>query len=199
MRLSCEKDQLQLQHDAWALRDTLILVSLHMRATFQELAELAESEGTESTAWRLFGANVRRAGNAFIQTHMFTLQILTTGPPTTTRDAPDGDDETLAAAAAPSKSAALKTRLKRLLPDALARALDSTSSLDSLGIYDEEGVSLPVQANATALATKTAVLCEQRDQLQQLRTAATSVDEAAALDEALLDVNQELRRLARHR
>jgi hypothetical protein len=199
-----------MQHDAWALRDTLILVSLHLRATFQELAELAESESDEATVWRLFGANVRRAGNAFIQAHMFTLQILTTDGKTADgdRDA-DGDDEATATAtamathatraAAPSKGAALKTRLKRLLPDALARALDSTSSLDSLGIYDEEGVSLPVQANATALATKTAVLHEQRDQLQRLRTTAASVDEAAALDEALLDVNRELRLLARHR
>jgi hypothetical protein len=59
--------------DAWALRDTLILVSLHFRSTIQELAEVAEVEGLEMPVWRIFANNIRRAGNEFLQKHMFTL------------------------------------------------------------------------------------------------------------------------------
>ena len=64
------------RQDAWTLRDTLILYCVHFRSTVQELAEIAENEALEKPVYRLFANNLRRAGNEFLQKHMFTLQIL---------------------------------------------------------------------------------------------------------------------------
>ena len=66
----------QWRHDAWALRDTLVIVSLHLRSTVQELTELAETEALENPVWRVFANNFKRAGSEFLQKNMFTLQIL---------------------------------------------------------------------------------------------------------------------------
>lgn len=66
----------QWRQDAWALRDTLILYSVHFRSTVQELAEVCEDEGLERPVFKIFANNLRRAGNEFLQKHMFTLQII---------------------------------------------------------------------------------------------------------------------------
>lgn len=180
-------------HDIWTLRDTLILVSLHLKSTLQELAELAEAEC--EAKWRVFGANVRRAGNIFLQKHMFTLQILNEQSCEAVEESADSsEDEQMSPI---SKLAKLK---KLLIPETLAEVfslgLQANDSVVSLGLYDDDGS--PICANQEALDLKRSVLKEQISQLTaQINDEDSSIDAKIALKESLDYLQDELQSLSR--
>lgn len=179
-------------HDIWTLRDTLILVSLHLKSTLQELAELAEVEGEPK--WRVFGANVRRAGNIFLQKHMFTLQILNENSNMNEEESVESEDEAVSPI---SKLAKLK---KLLIPETLAEVfslgLHANDSVVSLGLYNEDGS--PICANQEALDLKRSVLREQIAQLTaQMNNEDSSMEAKIALKESLDYLQEELQSLSR--
>lgn len=178
-------------HDIWALRDTLILVSLHFKSTLSELADLAESEA--QPRWRILAANVRRAGNLFIQRHMFTLQILEEAKATEPQAAVATSVES------PKSSSATSPLFKKFIPDALIEVFSqpehANDSQISLGLYEEDGS--PIEANREALDLKRAVLSEQLTQMRKALKDADSPESQIALQESIDHLTRELKKLSR--
>lgn len=174
-------------HDIWALRDTLILVSLHFKSTLCELADLADTEATPR--WKIFAVNVRRAGNLFIQQHMFTLQILE-----------NESKATATMSATLQNSPSTPPIYKKFLPDALIEAFSLTEhendSQISLGLYELDGNPI-LAANREAIDLKRTVL---REQLEQLRRAVKEEGEGevrVAIEESMEHLSRELKKLSR--
>ncbi len=174
----------QQVHDIWALRDTLILVSLHFKSTLCELADLADSE--TQPRWRIFATNVRRAGNLFIQRHMFTLQIL--------------EESKDVEVTKPVVLNEMSPVYKKFIPDALIEAFTLTehdnSSQVSLGLYEQDGQPV-LQANREALELKRSVLTEQLEQMRRAMKEEDSGDAKIALQESIDHLSRELKKLSR--
>lgn len=193
-------------HDIWALRDTLILVSLHFKSTLSELADLAESESESeghTGRWKILAENVRRAGNLFIQRHMFTLQILEEAPAPAAvegTDRPASEVETTSPTVAQSPPPPI---YKKFIPDALIEAFinnslpleHDNSSQVSLGLYQDDGS--PIEANREAIELKRAVLHEQIAHLQCALKQEDSEEAKLALKESVDQLAAELKKLSR--
>lgn len=193
------------RQDAWTLRDTLILYSVHFRSTVQELAELAESEALDKPIFKVFANNLRRAGNEFLQKHMFTLQILDL---TTENEKESAAIEKKKESNEPSVdgSAGLKEQIKKLFPSLMNELFKMSSSSDPsllLEFYTDEGDLIPfndAEGIKEALNNKEHILKEQLNQLErELDTEEEDQETREARDgaikQAIVDVKIELERL----
>lgn len=179
------------RQDAWTLRDTLILYSVHYRSAVQELCELVEQEALEIPVYKVLAGNLRRAGNEFLQKHMFTLQILDTqdnirdnakdnsikAKDDTNRDEPSG----------------FKGKFMKLIPSLFT---DDHSDLSFLEFYTTEGDLIPLkdpETIKTALNNQESILKEQLDQLE--REYARTRD--LSLKHAIEDIKGELEKVNR--
>lgn len=180
--------------DAWALRDTLILVSLHFRSTIQELAEVAEVEGLEMPVWRIFANNIRRAGNEFLQKHMFTLQILEIAP---TLKPPTTNSTTTKPLPPSSKPSSLQLNFN--LPSVLSEVFKmahSTTESGFMEFYNEEGQIVP--HSPSQLRDQQKILQEQLRQLEdkyenlEAGNSENSLEESIVLSRAIQDIQNEL-------
>jgi hypothetical protein len=180
--------------DAWALRDTLILVSLHFRSTIQELAEVAEVEGLEMPVWRIFANNIRRAGNEFLQKHMFTLQILEISP---TLKPPTTNSTTTKSLPPSSKPSSLQLNFN--LPSVLSEVFKmahSTTESGFMEFYNEEGQIVP--HSPSQLRDQQKILLEQLRQLEdkyenlEAGNSENSLEESIVLSRAIQDIQNEL-------
>lgn len=189
------------RQDAWTLRDTLILYSVHLRSTVQELTELAESEALDKPVFRVFANNLRRAGNEFLQKHMFTLQILDL-----TKESAEIERKKESNEPSVEGSDGLKGQVKKLFPSLLNELFKMSSSSDPsflLEFYTDEGDLIPFKDSERireALNNKEHVLKEQLIQLErELGTDEEDQETREARDgaikQAIVDVKSELERL----
>lgn len=189
------------RQDAWTLRDTLILYSVHFRSAVQELSEVAENEALERPVLKVFANNLRRAGNEFLQKHMFTLQILDLNCEDA-KEAEDTKEHTVSSVTSPNS---LKGQIKKLFPS-IMNELFKISSSSELGLhefYNEEGDLIPLtdcEMIKEALGNKEQVLQEQLDQLEKEVSRKPDEGEDSetrkqTLKEAIRDVKNELDRL----
>ena len=179
------------KQDAWTLRDTLILYSVHFRSTIQELAEISENEALEKPIFKVFANNLRRAGNEFLQKHMFTLQIIDLNSKSLednkeTKDTVPCDKETVREDKIPYNKGttapfntipcnkevdSLKGQIKKLFPSIMNELfkVSSSSEFGLLEFYNQEGDLIPLTDSEVikeALGNKEQVLKEQLEQLQ---------------------------------
>lgn len=194
------------RQDAWTLRDTLILYSVHFRSTVQELAEVAENEALERPVFKVFANNLRRAGNEFLQKHMFTLQILDLNCGEIKETEYEKNecikDQKPISVTSPNS---LKGQIKKLFPSIMNELfkVSSSSELGFLEFYDEEGDLIPLTDSKMikeALGNKEQVLKEQLDQLEKEISRKPDEGEDTetreqTIKEAIKDVKNELDRL----
>ena len=192
------------RQDAWTLRDTLILYSVHFRSTVQELTELAENEALEKPIFRVFANNLKRAGNEFLQKHMFTLQILDlTNTEADTENTASKCDVTRSSVE--TQEDGFKGQIKKLFPSLINELFKVSSSSESglLEFYNDEGDLVPLTNEA--LDNKESVLKEQLEQLQkELRRDADSDEDNdmresrhQTIKHAINDIKIELDRLSK--
>lgn len=209
----------QWHQDAWALRDTLILYSVHFRSLMQELAEICETEGLERPVFRVMAGNLRRAASEFIQRHMFTLQIINFEPSgpglndntTTNNNNTNNNNKNNTNAQTqcidkqtpkqPSTTQAQSSDWKNLFPSLINELFSSTLEPGLFEFYTSEGdlISLddPKVLNDT-LRNQENILKEQLDQLNKeiSRTRACGED-TTSIEVAAEDIKKELNRLKR--
>lgn len=190
----------QWRHDAWALRDTLILVSLHLRSTVQELSELAGNEALENPIWRVFGNNFKRAGNEFLQKNMFTLQILeinennkliqqlNTTEPVIIQAAQTHEETEIS-----SSSLSFKKKINNFLPKILKEAFepnnnDPQQNLNLIEFYSQNG-DLETFSNSS-VEHQIKILKEQLLQLKTDLNAANECSEDEKTDGLLRAIDE---------
>ena len=194
--------------DAWALRDTLILYSVHFRSLMQELAEICEIEALDRPIFRVMAGNLRRAANEFIQKHMFTLQIINFEPETIRkRAAIDGNNLNVIdtdikdiSKQTTSSSSDWKSIFPSLINE-LFSVNECNLEPGSFEFYTPEGdlISLddPKVLNDT-LRNQETILKEQLDQLnKELTRTRTSKEDTTSIESAIEDIKRELNRLKR--
>lgn len=139
---------------------------------------------------------MRRAGNLFIQRHMFTLQILE-------EEEEQRASHLVSRSNNPVSSPTPKTTspgYKKFIPDALIEAFTLTehenASQVSLGLYEQDGNPV-LEANREAIELKRAVLKEQLDQMRKALKAEESVEAKVAIEESIDHLSRELKKLSR--
>ena len=184
------------RQDAWTLRDTLILYSVHFRSTIQELCEILDREALESPIYKLISTNIRRAGNDFLQKHMFTLQIVVDSEnkpcdQASSKDEDDKEDDQF-------QNGGFKNKLKNIVPSLLTEMFKITENSDSgyFEFYTDEGDLVPLnndQSLSSALNLQIDILNEQLEQLkvEKLKEDADKI----SLAEAIKEVENEIKRL----
>lgn len=198
------------RQDAWTLRDTLILYSVHFRSTVQELAEVAENEALEKPIFKVFANNLRRAGNEFLQKHMFTLQILDLNSKTSEDSHKDPVPDAAAADAVSPENDSLKGQIKKLFPSIMNELfkVSSSSEFGLLEFYNQEGDLIPLtdsQVIKEALWNKEQVLKEQLEQLEKESSRKQPSDDETrdlrneTIKRAINDVKSELYQLKKSR
>ena len=189
--------------DAWALRDTLILYSVHFRSLMQELAELCETEALDKPVFRLMAGNLKRAANEFIQRHMFTLQIINFEAETSAKRAADNetkDDKQLAVTRV-QKQPATTLDWKNLFPSLLNELFNSSLEPGSFEFYTPEGDLISLddpKVLKDTLRNQEIVLKEQLEQLnKELSRTKAGNEDTASIEAAIEDIKRELNRLKR--
>ena len=189
--------------DAWALRDTLILYSVHFRSLMQELAELCETEALDKPVFRVMAGNLKRAANEFIQRHMFTLQIINFEAETSAKRAADNetkDDKQLAVTRV-QKQPATTLDWKNLFPSLLNELFNSSLEPGSFEFYTPEGDLISLddpKVLKDTLRNQEIVLKEQLEQLnKELSRTKAGNEDTASIEAAIEDIKRELNRLKR--
>ena len=210
------------RQDAWTLRDTLILYSVHFRSTVQELAEISENEALEKPIFKVFANNLRRAGNEFLQKHMFTLQIIDLNSKSTedNKETVPHNKETVPyskdtipykkGTAIPCNKEVdnLKGQIKKLFPSIMNEffKVSSCSEFGLLEFYNQEGDIIPLTDSEMikeAFGNKEQVLKEQLEQLELESSRKQQPDDdeedyetrESTIKQAIKDVKIELDRL----
>lgn len=195
----------QWHQDAWALRDTLILYSVHFRSLMQELAEICETEALDKPIYKVMAVNCRRAGNEFIQKHMFTLQIINFEPETETVKYKDQDVNVKVDVRKDinnnNSNHNTKEYWKNLFPALINELFSSNLEPGLFEFYTPEGdlISLddPKILNDT-LRNQETILKEQLNQLEtELKKTRASGEDTTAIESALEDIKKELNQLKR--
>lgn len=205
------------QQDAWTLRDTLILYSVHFRSTVQELAEVAENEALEKPVFRVFANNLKRAGNEFLQKHMFTLQILDLNSCSSDcNKKEESNKQQIYKESNLTSPDSLKGQIKKLFPSIMNELFKVSSSSSEFGLvefYSEEGDLIPLTDSEVikeALGNKEQVLKEQLKQLEKEITRNSNNEKEKEKEEdsesreqtikqAITDIKSELDRLQKLR
>ena len=179
----------QWKQDAWALRDTLILYSVHFRSIVQELAEVCEDEALEKPIFKILSSNLRRAGNEFLQKHMFTLQILDLD---TRKEA----EEQFIISTDSSKSSNSGGGSFKMFFNELFNVKNNigTGELSSMEFYTDDGEILKdPETLKCAINNQQSVLKEQLIQLEKAKF--TSLDDENIIKMAINDIKLELKKI----
>ena len=188
------------KQDAWALRDILILYSVHFRSSIHELAEVAEIQALELPVWKVFADNLRRAGNEFLQKYMFTLQIIDINSNNgkieneNSKDYKSDEKEK-----EDCDGDSFKGQIKKIFPFILRELFNSTNSYEMglLEFYTEEGDPIHLkdpQKLKPILINQENVLKEQLEQLEQLESE-NKFGEGGAIQLAIDEIQIELNRI----
>lgn len=188
----------ELYEETSAVRDTLMLQFVHFEATAKRISEL----GARYSGHERILRNILLAAQLFLHKHMFTLQLLPRLEVLVSRArskpdsaAPGGDKQ--------GEDSLLKSfSLSRLpqVPQGIRQLFTPSYVLreEEPGPIDGDASVRPVVANLDALISKTEVLLEQQAQLKGFLQGALDEgqsEEAAVLQMAIAECNEEVRRL----
>lgn len=204
-----EEALLAIRHEAVAARDTAMLLFRHfdqVRRTIRSLPgeqrETGDSGGDSSETLFTLCTNIDRYAVRFLQDNMFTLRLLPRLDLAALRQRRGSDNPSITpgeggpthATETSSASSSLVPRLWRFLRSG------SSGSEAPADATMRSALAIPPPANLTAIREKTAVLEEQRGQLEGFLAEAVKgqrFDEVRAIRMALQDLHQELARLNR--
>lgn len=193
----------QWHQDAWALRDTLILYSVHFRSLMQELAEICDVEGLERSVFRVMAGNLRRAANEFIQKHMFTLQIINFEPINSGANSNNDDNIHVQKQFTNTQTSTQQksTDWKNLVPTVINELFSSSLKAGLFEFYTSEGDLISLddpKVLKDTLRNQESILKEQLDQLNlEMARKRASGEETTSIETAVEDIKRELDRLKR--